>query len=215
LETVPVKYLVGIPFVNREDLLKRALNSIPPKCWHDEAILILDNSANPHRSQIRYVPAVPLTFAQSMNFFRRQALERECDVLIFMHNDACCEPSVFERLLERATNRAIHWGVIFTNYDALAAFNMAAMKQVGEWDTNLPQYFSDNDYYRRMRLAGWLTEDSGFPVEHTASQTINSDPERAFLNGVTFPLYREYYRKKWGGDGGQETFAMPFNRCPS
>ena len=87
-----------------------------------------------------------------------------------------------------------------------------ASKEVAEWDANLPWYFSDCDYYRRMRLAGWETQDSGLPVEDSPSQTINADPELAFLNSVTFPLYREYYRKKWGGDNGTETFDRPFNR---
>ena len=208
-----MNYFIGIPYVNRPDLLNIALNSFPQSAWSEKRILVLDNSDEPEASQIRYVPAVPLTFSQSMNFFLRHAIREKCDVFLFMHNDASTDSATIEKLLKLADTKRGHWGVIFTHYDALAAFNMEAMREVGEWDTNLPQYFADNDYYRRVRLAGWETEDTGLPVEHKASSTINADAERAFLNGVTFPLYEEYYKRKWGGKPGQECFITPFDRC--
>lgn len=207
-----MSYLITIPYVNRSDLLDRALSSIPANIWDNGKILVLDNSATPKRTPIRHIPTVPLTFSQSMNFFRRIAIEQSVNPLLFMHNDAVAGRHTFEKLISMADTSDGKWGVIFTNYDALAAFNVDAMREIGEWDTNLPQYFADNDYYRRLRLAGWESRDSGLPVEHLASQTINSDPERAFLNSVTFPMYQHYYVKKWGGGPGQETFEKPFNR---
>jgi GT2 family glycosyltransferase len=105
-----------------------------------------------------------------------------------------------------------HWGVAFTHYDALVAFGMTMVRDVGPWDTNLPQYFADNDYYRRVRLAGYSVIETGLTVAHpNASSTIESDPRRKFLNGVTFPLYQRYYARKWGGEPGYETYDRPFN----
>ena len=64
-----------------------------------------------------------------------------------------------------------------------------------------------------MRLAGFEIIETGLEVTHhnEASSTIKSDAKRAFLNSVTFPLYAEYYRQKWGGDPGSEQFIQPFN----
>lgn len=205
-----MRFLIGIPYMLRPDLLDKALSSIPPSIWDAGRICVLDNSAEPQHTQIRYVPAVPLSASQSLNFFRRLAIMEECDVLFSMHSDAAAAPDTFEKLLRQA-DPARHWGTIFTNYNALEVLNVQMLKEVGEWDTVLPQYFTDNDFYRRMRLAGWPSEESNLPVHHEGSVVIRNDPEKAFLNSVTFPLYAEYYRKRWGGSPGHETYARPFN----
>ena len=136
-------------------------------------------------------------------------------ICIFMHSDAVAGPGSCQGLLDRArecSRDGLKWGVLFTSYDALAALNVALLDDVGLWDTNLAWYFSDNDYYRRVRLAGYECLETNLPVEHRPSQTIKSDPELRFLNGITFPLYESYYRSKWGGKPGQECFRRPFNR---
>lgn len=89
---------------------------------------------------------------------------------------------------------------------------MEAFEAIGGWDTNLPWYYSDNDAYRRLKLAGWECIDTGLKVEHKASSTINSDSELNFLNSITFPLYGAYYARKWGGSPGNEIYTTPFNR---
>ena len=214
-----MKYLAGIPYVDRIDLLRLALDSIKAY-WCDT--VIIDNSDRHDLREQTFSqrlsvlePIVPLTFSQSMNALQRLALEKRCDVLIVMHNDGEAEPGTPEKLLlvvENAIKQGRRWGVAFTNYDVLAAFHMPAVQKVGAWDTNLPQYFSDNDYYRRMRLTGYETLETYLGVRHNASSTIKSDPQRLFVNSITFPLFAEYYRKKWGGDPRRETYETPFNK---
>jgi predicted O-methyltransferase YrrM len=133
-----------------------------------------------------------------------------------MHNDAEAGEGTPERLLAAVTEaheagRA--WGVAFTNYDTLAAFNAEALGCAGPWDATLPQYFADNDYYRRLRLCGYEAIDTGLPVAHHngASSTVKSDPWRGHHNGVTFPIYGSYYAAKWGGPPGGESFDWPFD----
>ncbi|HEV2494499.1 MAG TPA: glycosyltransferase family 2 protein [Terriglobia bacterium] len=212
-----MKYLLGIPFTNRKDLLERAIASVKPLWPH---ALIVDNSEpglDPAAWPVQVVPPpVPLTFSQTMNLLQRLASEGLCDALLYMHNDAEAGPGTAERLLAIAGEALVsgrRWGVAFTHYDTLASFNMTAVREVGRWDTNLPQYFADNDYYRRVRLAGYEIIETGLPVTHAAggSNTINSDSHRLFLNGVTFPLHERYYAAKWGGLPGRETYARPFN----
>ncbi|MDT7604174.1 MAG: hypothetical protein QOF61_2171, partial [Acidobacteriota bacterium] len=161
-------------------------------------------------------PPVSLTFAQTMNLLQREAARRDCDALLFMHNDAEASEGTPEKLLSviaEAHAARRRWGAVFTHYDTFAAFNLEATRVVGEWDAALPQYFSDNDYYRRVRLAGYEIIDTGLPVMHHngASSTVKSEPSRSFLNGVTFPLYGSYYAAKWGGSPGVERFDWAFD----
>jgi hypothetical protein len=136
---------------------------------------------------------------------------------MFMHTDAEAHPGTPEKLvkaIETALSANRHWGAFFTHYDTLAAFSMEAVNAVGPWDITLPQYFADNDYYRRLRLAGYEIIDTGLGVTHHcgASATIKSDRRRAVMNSATFNLYGEYYRRKWGGTPDKETFTKPFNQ---
>ncbi len=211
-----MKYLLGIPFTNREDLLERALESVKAM-W--PYTVIADNSEaglDPSAWPVEVVPSsVPLTFSQSMNLLQRWAAERSCDALIYMHNDAEAGPGTAERLLEIIEEAFITdpgWGVTFTLYDTMASLNMTAVGKVGAWDITLPQYYADNDYYRRIRLAGFGVIETGLPVIHAngGSSTIKSDSRRNFLNGVTFPLYHRYYVAKWGGPPGHELYDKPF-----
>lgn len=161
-------------------------------------------------------PPVPLTFSQTMNLLQRLAAERSCDALISMHDDAEAGPGTAERFLavtEEAVVSRRRWGAALTAYDTLASFSMAMVREVGPWDTTLPQYFADNDYYRRIRLAGYDVIETGLQVTHanSGSSTIKSDSRRMFLNSVTFPLYERYYATKWGGPPGRETYQRPFN----
>lgn len=212
-----MRYLLGIPFVNREDLLSLAVGSVRAMWPHT---LIVDNSEDGLSAAdwpVRIIrPHVPLTFTQSMNLLQREADARGCDAVLFMHNDGEAAPGTPEKLLaalEAAHESRRPWGVAFTHYDTLAAFNAEAVACVGPWDTTLPQYFADNDYYRRLRLHGYEVLETGLPVAHhnNASSTVKSDPFRGHHNGVTFGLYGGYYEQKWGGPPGGERFDWPFD----
>lgn len=216
-----MRYLLGIPFVNRADLLHLAVESVASLRPH---VFIVDNSVaglDPDRWPVPIVrPPVPLSFSQTMNLLQRRALDEGADVLLFMHNDAEAGEGTPEKLLaevEAATAEGRPWGVAFTAYDAFAAFNVDAIRQVGPWDCGLPQYFADNDYYRRLRLAGFEELDTGLPVAHhnDASSTVKSDSVLGHANGVQFPLHGQYYAAKWGGGPGQERFARPWDDAPA
>jgi hypothetical protein len=203
---------------NRPDLIEKAVNSIP-EFW--PYLTIVDNSpdetpilAGETRFNV-FRPPVPLTFTQSHNWFFSNAKFRGAKFLLWMHTDAEAVDGGHLRLLELARQCVTadrRWGVIWTNYDSLAAVNLDMIADIGGYDNVFPKYFCDNDHIRRMRLAGWETISSGIHTMHIGSQTIKSDPELNFLNSVTFPLYRQYYIAKWGGPPEHETYQYPFNR---
>jgi hypothetical protein len=104
------------------------------------------------------------------------------------------------------------WGTLFSAYDALAAFNTEAFREVGGWDTLLEWYASDCDMYRRVKLAGYELVESNLPVKHEPSQTLNADPEIKRRVDLMFPFREYYYEQKWAGKPGRERFSTPFNR---
>jgi hypothetical protein len=214
-----MKTFVGIPVVNRFDLLERALNCIP----EDINGVVANNSGKPLVVPGRFesiLSPVPLSYSQSMNAFQHKAKYEIRDYWFFMHSDGVAKEADFRRLIEMAESASLtdKWACIFTHYDVLALFNTKAVADIGPWDHHsFPNYFTDNDWYRRARLKGYemfnLPEHT---VEHgengNGSRTINSDPVLLKTNEVMFPAYRALYAAKWGGEPGHETYATPWNR---
>jgi len=81
---------------------------------------------------------------------------------------------------------------------------------IGTFDENYyPAYLEDCDYFRRFQLSG--TEARHIPeirMEHVGSATIRSNPELQRKNGITHTENWVYHRAKWG-DPAQ--FKTPFN----
>jgi hypothetical protein len=197
------RLLVGIPFVNRIDLLKRACISIPKLL--DRTVLIDNSEYRELRfwqnigNEVVYEPPVPLNFVQSMNLLQQMASDAACEVLVFMHNDAEAEAGEDERFLkhiEHVSETVPDFGVIFTNYDAMCAFNMRAVQEIGLWDNVFTQYFADNDYYRRVEIKGFKKLNSDIRVAHPCSMTIKSDPRLSHANSILFEAYRKIYAAK-------------------
>jgi hypothetical protein len=201
--------------VNREDLLQRAVDSAIDFAPN---MLIMDSSKNglswdapcevwrPHTEQL---------FVQNINYALARTRAMGGNICIWMHSDAVAAPGSCLQLLAEARrlNAAnVKWGILFTNYDALVALNANFIDDVGLYDLTLPWYFADDDLYRRIELAGYEKRETGIQVFHEPSQTLNSDVNLAFHNSITFPLYRQYYIAKWGGEPHHETYQHPFNQ---
>ncbi len=211
MSTIPV----FIPYVNRPDLLQRALSLVPRRLTTEP--VVIDNSGDPDfvAPCTTVHPPVPLTFTQSQNLMLKIAKDRKVPFYMWMHCDALPEPDSIEKLYAmamRESSKGTEWGVIFTFYDILCAYSTAALDAVGGYDTAFFDYCSDQDVYRRLRLAGYSLLESHLPVKHEGSATIKSDPAENRRIGLQVPYRASYYRAKWGGDPGAETFQRPFNQ---
>jgi hypothetical protein len=205
--TIPV----FVPVVNRFDLLKRCLDSLSIRLTTEP--VIINNSGKELPPELHHhtivTPENPLTFSQTQNLMLKLAASHP--FYFFMHSDAEDNEGILDKLFDTARLQMDKWGVIFTNYDALACFNTEAFRAVGGWDENLKWYRSECDMYRRLRLAGYPTLDSGLNVKHTPSSTLNADfsiKARVDAENVTG---RAYYIRKWGGDNEEERYEVPFN----
>jgi predicted O-methyltransferase YrrM len=211
-------YLAYIPYVNRPDLLERAVASV--RALWDNLVVIDQSSDGLSREDHPWVDCIAgvfrcatpsMSFTQVMNWAQAEALERGVEHLVFMHNDAECSGDVASRVLESARSRP-RAGVVFTNYDALAVFQVPALRDVGPWDETFRWYFADNDYYRRLLLHGWEQWNfGGQEVAHRGSQTLRSDPAIATQVAAEWRWHEDHYRHKWGGLPGQERFSIPYN----
>ncbi len=204
-------YRAFIPYVNRLDLLKKAVDSAKSMF----PIVINNSKLEIDPGEFwSYRPSVPLTFSQTMNLMIQRCRAVGASICIWMHSDAEAAPGTCTELLRLAreyTASGRKWGVLFTNYDALSAINMTAADDVGEWDTNLQWYASDCDWYYRMKLCGWELVETNLPVYHEPSQTLKADPLISAQVNAMFPYRTLYYAQKWGGNPGHEVFTRPFN----
>lgn len=215
-----MELLAAVPYVNRPDLLRGAVDSLRP--LHDRLVLVdnsppegaLDPAAWPGRV-LR--PPVPLSYSQTQNLLQGLLLGGRAEALVFAHSDMACEAHALQRLLralDRLERQVPGWGVVFTRYDVLAAFHRRAVERVGPWDVALPWYSSDMDWYHRVDLAGLrIVQLGGEGVRHVEgpSATIRADWRLRHRTAQVSQLSRAYYRVKWGGPPTQERYTVPFD----
>lgn len=77
----------------------------------------------------------------------------------------------------------------------------------------VPAYHEDNDYHRRLELAGFGDRIFGInlPFLHYGSGTLEGNPQMRETWGRKFQACQQYYIQKWGGLPGQETYPYPFD----
>jgi GT2 family glycosyltransferase len=91
--------------------------------------------------------------------------------------------------------------------------NKECWDKIGEFDEKfMPCYFEDNDYHHRIQLA----EMKAICVPtamfyHFGSRTQNEALSQPICSSPAFERNRQYYKFKWGGVPGAETFPKPFN----
>lgn len=215
MNTAQGNYLLFIPYVNRPDLLGRALAGVGDL---SARTIIIDNSdlaeLDPDGMPVKiFKPPVPLGFSQTQNLMQRMAFSAGSEFFFFLHSDAYCDKGDGEKFIEYASSlQGKKWGVIFTLYDAFCCFNTTAVREVGPWDWRaLPWYHADSDYYRRLKLAGYTHEHIDLNVRHTPSQTRAADTSINMIVETQIKESESYYRAKWGGPPNHEIFDAPFN----
>lgn len=216
-----MKYLLGFFYRNTLDYLKLAIQSVGAFREH---IVVIDNTPNLSlRSEPDFPkdipiiePPFPLSFTQSMNYLIQLAGERDCDVVMFMHNDVEAHPNTPERFLktvEHLLHDGSKWGIATTSdYLSLFAQNMKMVREIGLWDTVFPDMYSDSDYLYRAHIAGYEFIDTELPITHHngGSNTIKSDFKLWNLTALYAPLWLEYYKSKWGGELLGENYSVPY-----
>lgn len=177
---------IGVPWLNRRDLLDRCLSCLDVS--HE--LFIVDNS-----KENRGVPA-------SWNLILNEAFIHGYDWAFIGSNDCFLAPgSLAAAVAVLGTEGVGIWHLHAMNFWAISR---ETVDRVGWFDENFwPAYHEDQDYHYRMKLAGIGRRNVlRASAEHLGSQTIAA--------GYECRNNDEYYRRKWGGDPGQERFLEPF-----
>lgn len=218
-----MEYVIGVCHTNRFDLTVKTLESLAPIAKN---VVIVDNSNNLevyHHYKDKgfniHIPDSNVFFTQFQNLIIKIALERGCDWYGFMHDDAWTNSTDDINVIVNRFNE-LHelkrYGIIKTNYDALCAISMDAVVKTGWWDNSYVQYFSDNDYYHRLFLAGYpdycATDLAPLVLHPQPSRTIRSDKLRSDINGVIFPAAQQLFGMKWGSTKTRDKlYNMAYN----
>lgn len=76
-----------------------------------------------------------------------------------------------------------------------------------------PAYFEDNDFHRRIKLAGMRAVKTNTALYyHYGSRTIKENKEVGHISDTYYLTNKQRYIDKWGGKPGLEKFKIPFNQ---
>ena len=207
------KFAIGIPTINRLDLLHPAL-LFYLRDFPTTKIYVVDNGKQNISEKIKHPNIIVIENEKNMGV--ASSWNKLCD-LIYKENDYAI-----------ILNDDIYWGKKDWEIDNLLSNNKKdfyvttkdwcafilpkkTYKDVGEFDENFyPAYYEDNDYFYRMKLIGKKEFKIPMidPYVYQASQSIDKDS--SLRNCMQ--KNREYYIFKWGGLPNKETFKKPFNK---
>ena len=207
------KFAIGIPTLNRFDLLHPALlfyvNDFP-----NTKIFVVDNGKQGISDKIKH-PNIKVIESET-NLGVAKSWNLLCEMIYEQHDYAII------------LNDDIYWGRkeyevdnLFSNYKenffvgnlewCVFALPKKTYIEVGKFDEDFyPAYYEDNDYAYRMKLVRKFEFKVPFfnPFIYRASQTLEKDS--SIKHG--FVKNGELYIKKWGGKPNQEKFKRPYNK---
>ncbi len=210
---------IGIPTLNRADLLEESLMDISKNLSDINNIYIIDNGnqdikvpENLKEKTIVEKPGKNLGVAASWNKLMKMAFGGGANYILILNDDV-----VFGK-----NRKVIEDAIINSKYNYLitpgtwsSVLISSETPQVFSWfDENFyPAYFEDNDYIRRLtrfpdKFIPVTRDETLSPHIIRTSSTIKKDKN---INN-RFSSNKEYYVKKWGGLPHKEKYKYAFNQ---
>jgi GT2 family glycosyltransferase len=204
--------VLGVPLLNRPDLLARMLASVD---LDFDRIVVIDNSTGRMTDEVA-LPDNAIVIAPRHNLGVGLSWELIvkatplADWWCIVNNDVEFASGDLASLADQVAREPESFSFLVT--PSCFAWTPQVIERVGWPDQNfVPGYFEDNDYVRRCLLAGVRVVALPAGYRHDTSSTIGSDQKIASENAKTFPLNSGYYHAKWGGPPGGERFSTPFD----
>lgn len=140
------------------------------------------------------------------------------DYIVIANDDIQVHTYTLEALVTRAqvdeTLPIIHGNNDSGNAYSLFLLRHWAFKKIGDFDEKFsPAYFEDNDYARRLLLAGYDGYfEKAVTYDHVGSSTLKKYTQQEMeAHHRAFERNARYYRAKWGGMPGEERYTEPFD----
>jgi len=210
-----MSFAIGIPTLNRADLLLPTLAKYVTEDFKDIEIHIIDNGKQ-DLSFLNVFPNVYL-YEQEHNIGVAASWNKLCKIIFEKHNHALIinddvylgyntdvVNSVIEKYEYSLVQSYVSWSVILMSkymYDYIGDFD----------EIFYPAYYEDSDYLYRMKLKGIRqdVEAELNPQTVRISMTQERDPE---LVNASMEANRLRYIEKWGNSPLLETFLTPYNK---
>lgn len=200
-----MKLGIGIPTINRYDLLSEALVKYE-EIYKGYSFIILDNGhQNIPRTDWYDVIETEWNYgvARSWNVLIEELIKKDCTHFLILNDDV-----VFDKKIEEITDYIKNNpnGLYHSSFGfCVFLTNTKVLKEVGKFDILFyPMYYEDNDYSFRCLLENSPAIKTEFfdPISFKHSKSTEKSPE---LNNA-FDLNTLNYKLKWGGMPGKETF---------
>lgn len=208
-----MKLIVGIPTINRADLLNEALERYFED-FKETEIFIVDNGNQEIITREKqfaiYRPERNLGVAGSWNTILDYASKVNATHVLMLNDDIVLGRLEHEIKLLVSHNPEMPFFNSLQNWCSFI-LSVDAWKQLGGFDEEYyPAYWEDNSFCYKMRLAGMERLNTSFlnPIVYRNSMTIAKDPT---LNNK-FMENKQMYIDMWGGELGKETFKTKFNK---
>jgi GT2 family glycosyltransferase len=205
--------VLGIPILNRPDMLRELLGSID---YPIGRVLIIDNGNVVPESEVEDAagrgitivkPGHNLGVAASWNSIIRAT--PQAPWWMISNFDLAFAPGDLERLDKHMETQG---GIALLGSFSAFGLDREVVKKVGLFDENFhPAYFEDNDFDYRARMAEVPFVSLPAGLTHRISSTLNNSLHYQRRNSETFPANREYFQQKWGGQPYREVYTTPFN----
>jgi len=207
------KLLVGIPTINRADLLNEALAHYFEDFANTE-IVICDNGNQDIITRenmfVIYRPPQNLGVAGSWNMIMDYADRLGFTHVLMLNDDIMLGRTGYEINLLIEKNLEVPFINSYQNWCSFI-LRVDAWKQVGGFETEFfPAYFEDNSFCYKMRLQN-MERIHTFelnPLVYRNSMTIAKEPA---LNN-NFMRNRQAYIDMWGGLPNEEKYTTKYNK---
>lgn len=207
------KLLVGIPTINRADLLNEALSHYFEDFANTE-IVICDNGNQDiitrEKMFVIYRPPQNLGVAGSWNMIMDYADRLGFTHVLMLNDDIMLGKTEYALKLLIEENFRVPFINSYQNWCSFI-LRVDAWKQVGGFDTEFfPAYFEDNSFCYKMRLQNMerVTTFVLNPLVYRNSMTIAKEPT---LNN-NFMRNRQEYINMWGGLPNEEKYTTKYNK---
>jgi GT2 family glycosyltransferase len=203
--------LLGIPTLNRYDLLECLIASAEAGTIKPKGYVIIDNGGRwqptqlPDNCQI-VRPERNLGVAASWNYLLRCS---DSEPIVISNDDISLAPTSFAEILS-----ALQSGALLVNAYGFALFAQTpeCTRRVGYYDEEFyPAYYEDTDYERRCRIAGVERMELKPSAQHVGWATSRAMNDELSQHFAWQRNNYEYYMRKWGGPLGSERFLLPFD----
>ncbi len=212
---------LGIPTLNRYDLLELTIQSAEKGTVVPDKYFIVDNGGQFQRNdfynslgdrlEVNHY-GHNLGVAGSWN----KIIQSTPEIRIISNDDVEFFEDSIELLVRSYDTEAITYpaGIPAANSFSCYVMPNSIVERVGYFDEQISPryaYFEDNDYHRRMIIAGVsLVGVGNCRLGHSVSSTLqNYTKLEREKHNEKFKLAKQNYIRKWGGEPGQEKLDSP------